>query len=218
MKPIEPTPRTTVNRIPSRATYDRAAIEAILDEAIVGHVGFVADGQPYVLPMSIARLGDRLIIHGAPASRLLLALRAGAPLCVTVTLLDGLVLARSAFRHSVNYRSVVVLGSAEEITDRDLKRAAMAAFVEHVLPGRGAEVRAPSDAELDGTRVLALPVTEASAKVRSGPPADLPVDLDRPTWAGVLPLRLEAGSPVPEARVPPDLAPPDSVTRYRRRR
>lgn len=218
MTDIPRTPRTTVNRIPARASYDRAAVEAILDEALVCHVGFAAEGQPYVLPMNFARMGDRLVLHGAPGSRLLLALRAGTPVCVSVTLLDGVVLARSAFRHSLNYRSVVVLGAAQEIGDREGKRAALAAIVEHVMPGRGAVARAPTDAELDATRVLALPVTEASAKIRSGPPNDLPDDVGLMVWAGVVPLRLEAGVPIPEARVPAGLAPPEGAVRYRRGR
>jgi nitroimidazol reductase NimA-like FMN-containing flavoprotein (pyridoxamine 5'-phosphate oxidase superfamily) len=211
-----PTPRTTLQRHPERGSYDRALIHAILDEALVAHVGFSQDGQTFVLPMSFARDGDRLYLHGGAASRTLAALRGGAPACVTVTLLDGLVLARSAFRHSVNFRSVVIFGVAREVDGRDAKRAALRAIVEHMVPGRSADVRAPTDAELDVTAVVWLPIDEASAKVRSGPPVDLESDLPQACWAGVIPLRLEPGAPVPERRLPPGTPMPDRVARYRR--
>lgn len=211
-----PTPRTTLQRHPERGSHDRAVIDAILDEALVAHVGFSQDGQTFVVPMSFARDGDRLYLHGAAASRALAALRAGARACVTVTLLDGLVLARSAFRHSMNYRSVMVLGVARAVEDRDAKRTALEAIVDHMVPGRGADVRAPTDAEVDATSVVWLPVDEASAKVRSGPPVDLEQDLSRPCWAGEIPLRLTPGAPVAERRVAPETPVPERVARYHR--
>jgi hypothetical protein len=211
-----PTPRTTLKRHPERGSHDRALIHAILDEGLVAHVGFEQDGQTFVVPMSYGREGDRLYVHGAMASRALAALRGGARACVTVTLLDGLVLARSAFYHSVNFRSVMVLGVAREVEGREAKRAALRVIVEHIIPGRTADVRAPTDGELDATAVLWLPLDEASAKARSGPPADPESDLGQGCWAGEIPLRLVAGTPVPERRLPPGTAAPDRVARYRR--
>jgi uncharacterized protein len=169
MSSIPPTPRTRVNRLPARGSYDRAAVYAILDEALSCHVGFVTDGQPFVIPTIHARIGDRLYVHGAMASRMLSVMSKGVPLCVTVTLVDGLVLARSAFHHSMNYRSVVILGTAQDVTDPEEKGRALDAIVEHVMPGRLAEVRAPNESELKRTRVLSLPIEEASAKIRTGP-------------------------------------------------
>lgn len=189
------TPRTTLRRHPERGSHERAAIHAILDEALLCHVGIAVDGQPYVLPMLHARIDDALYLHGAVASRLLRALAAGSPIAVTCTLLDGLVLARSAFHHSMNYRSVVALGVAAEVTDEGEKRRALDALVDRVGPGRHAEVRPPTASELAGTRVLRLRLDEASAKVRSGPPVDLAADLGLPVWAGELPLRTVAGPP-----------------------
>jgi nitroimidazol reductase NimA-like FMN-containing flavoprotein (pyridoxamine 5'-phosphate oxidase superfamily) len=195
----EPTLRTEVRRRPERSEYRREVIEAILDEGLVAHVGFAVDGQPYVMPMTYARSGDRLYLHGSPASRLLRGLRRGLPVCVTVTLLDGLVLARSAFHHSMNYRSVVILGQAVEVRSREEKRTALAAVVEHVVPGRTAATRPPSDREVDGTLVLALPLDEASAKIRSGPPVDEEADYSLAVWAGEIPVRLQAAEPVPDS-------------------
>src|SRR5882724_5651059 len=172
-----PTPRTRVRRLPQRAAYDEATIHAILDNGLVCHIGFVHEGQPFVLPTTYARLGDALVLHGSAASRMLRGLRDGIPICVTVTLLDGLVLARSAFHHSMNYRSVVVLGVAAEVTDEAEKVRGLEAIVEHVVPGRWREVRPPSAQELRATMVLRLPVVEASAKVRSGGPLDAAEDL-----------------------------------------
>ena len=197
------TNRTEVKRRPDRADYRPQSIEAILDEGFVAHVGFAVDGQPYVIPMVYARDAQTLYLHGSPASRMLRGLRRGIPVCVTVTLLDGLVLARSAFHHSVNYRSVVVLGSAVEVTGPAEKRAALAALVEGIAPGRSAEARPPSEKELDATLVLALPLSEASAKVRSGPPIDDESDYPLPVWAGEIPFRLVAGPPVPDPRKRP---------------
>ena len=216
MPDLPVTPRTRLHRRAGRGSHDRDLIHAILDEGLVCHVGFVADGQPYVLPTTYARIEDRLVLHGSTANRMLRALAAGAPACVTVTLLDGLVLARSAFHHSMNYRSVVVLGIARAIEGREEKRAALLAIVEHVAPGRSAEARPPSDAEVDGTLVVALPVEEASAKVRSGPPVDDAEDLSVTCWAGVLPLRLTASAPVPDPRLPPGVPVPDGIRNLRR--
>lgn len=210
------TARTTVRRLPKRAAYDRAVVEGILDEGLVCHVGFVVDGQPYVIPMAYGRSGETLFIHGSAASRMLRALQEGAPLALTVTLLDGLVLARSAFHHSMNYRSAVVLGTARPVSDPEEKRRALDVIVEHVCRGRSRDTRPPSPRELDATLVLALPIAEASAKVRSGPPIDDAEDLGLPHWAGELPLCLLAGEPVPDPGLPRDVVLPDYVAEYRR--
>jgi nitroimidazol reductase NimA-like FMN-containing flavoprotein (pyridoxamine 5'-phosphate oxidase superfamily) len=201
-----------VRRNPKRGAYDREVVNAILDAGIVAHVGFVHDGQPYVIPMSYARDGDRLLLHGAGGSRLMRTLAAGAPACVTVTLLDGLVLARSVFHHSMNYRSVVALGSARKLEGTE-KGAALEALVEGLVPGRSREARGPNRAELAATMILAFPLEEVSAKARSGPPADDPADLELPIWAGTIPLALRAGpaEPAPDAR---GIAQPPSVSRY----
>ena len=213
-----PTSRSTVRRLPERARYDRATVDAILDEGLVCHVGFVDDGQPFVIPAAYARQGDRLVIHGSAASRMVKRLAAGEPACVTVTLLDGLVLARSGFHHSMNYRSVVVLGRASEIVEPDEKRRAVDAIVEHVAPGRAASVRAPNERELRATRVVAISLDEASAKVRTGPPKDDDEDYALPVWAGELPLRLEPVAPVADPRLEPAIPPPPHVTGWRRPR
>jgi uncharacterized protein len=215
---VRPTPRSTIRRLPDRARYDRATVDAILDEALVCHVAFVDDGQPYIIPSTYARQGDRLVIHGSAASRMVKVLAAGAPACVTVTLLDGLVLARSEFHHSMNYRSVVVLGRASEIVEPDDKRRALEAIVEHVAPGRAASVRPPSEKELRATRVVAIPLDEASAKVRTGPPKDDDEDYALPVWAGELPLRLEPLAPVADPQLGPAIPPPPHVTGWRRPR
>ena len=191
-------PQTTVRRHPERAAYDRAAIDPILDEGLVGHLGFVAGERPYVIPMLYARDGDTLYLHGAPASRLLGTLADGVRFCFTVTLVDGLVLARSAFHHSLNYRSVVVHGEARALTDPDEKLAALEALVEHVFPGRTDDARGPSAAELKVTEVIALELRDASAKLRTGPPVDSRPDLSLRVWAGELPLLVRAGEPVPD--------------------
>ncbi|HZI20775.1 MAG TPA: pyridoxamine 5'-phosphate oxidase family protein [Pyrinomonadaceae bacterium] len=205
---FEPTARTTLRRLPKRASYDRAEVYSILDEGLVCHVGFVSGGQPFVIPTAYGRLGDELYLHGARASRMLKALRDGAEVCVTVTLLDGLVLARSAFHHSMNYRSVVVFGRARLVASAEEKTRALEAFTEHVLPGRWAEVRRPTPQELDATLVLALPLAEASAKVRTGPPVDDEEDYALPVWAGVVPLAARAADPVPDPRLAPATPPP----------
>jgi nitroimidazol reductase NimA-like FMN-containing flavoprotein (pyridoxamine 5'-phosphate oxidase superfamily) len=205
---------TTVRRHPERAAYDRDTIDAILDEGLVGHLGITVEGQPYVIPMLYARSADVLYLHGAPASRLLGTMAGGVPCCFTVTLLDGLVLARSAFRHSLNYRSVVVLGGARGVNDSAEKLSALEAVVEHVLARRTDDVRAPSDAELKVTEVVALEIANASAKIRSGPPSDNASDFSIPAWAGELPLRLEAGPPLPDPRCA--VAEPPELSTYRR--
>jgi len=204
-----PTPRTRVRRLPQRAAYDEATIHAILDNGLVCHIGFVHEGQPFVLPTTYARLGDALVLHGSAASRMLRGLRDGIPICVTVTLLDGLVLARSAFHHSMNYRSVVILGVATEVTDDAERLHALEAIVEHVNPGRWAEVRPPNERELKATMVLRLPIAEASAKVRTGPPLDDTEDLGWPCWAGEVPLRLVALAPIADGTPPPGVAVPN---------
>jgi nitroimidazol reductase NimA-like FMN-containing flavoprotein (pyridoxamine 5'-phosphate oxidase superfamily) len=192
--------RVTVRRRAGRGSYDRPTIDAILDEGIVAHVGLASRGQPYVIPVLYARSGDHIYVHGSPLSRLLGTLAAAAPVCLTITLLDGLVLARSAFHHSVNYRSVVVLGEARAIRDGREKLRALRAIVEHVLPGRSDDVRGPSDQELAATEVVEVAIREASAKVRSGPPIDAAEDHMIPAWAGEVPLALSAREPVPDAQ------------------
>jgi len=208
--------RVTVRRMPERGVYEQAAIEAILDEGLICHLGFVAEGQPYAIPTIYARDGERLLIHGSAAGRTLRAMRGGIPVCVTVTLVDGLVLARSAYHHSINYRSVVILGTATEVAEREAKLAAMRMLVEHVVPGRWNDVRGPSEQELRATMVLSIPTAEASAKVRVGPPGDAEEDYALETWAGVIPLRLEAHPPVADPRLAAGIAAPAYARFYRR--
>jgi uncharacterized protein len=200
-RPKAPSPRTRVRRMPARAGYDRETIDAILDEALVAHVGFAVEGQPYVIPTLHARVDDNVYFHGSSASRTVRALAAGAPVCLTVTLLDGLVLARSAVHHSVNYRSAVVFGQATPIEDLSERMAAIEAFTERLIPGRWDEVRPPTAKELKAINVLALPLSEASAKVRSGPPVDDEEDYALDTWAGVIPLGTVADAPTPDSRL-----------------
>ena len=211
-----PSARTTVRRHPERGAYERDVIDGILDEALVCHVGFAVDGQPFVIPTIHARDGDVLYLHGSPGSRMLRNLREGIDVCVTVTLLDGLVLARSVYNHSMNYRSVVVLGRAGEVRTRDQKLHAMHCVVEHVVPGRWDEARQPSEREIKATTILALSLAEASAKIRSGAPVDDEGDLDLPVWAGVIPLALQTADPLPDDGVTGP--PPEYVTGYHRRR
>jgi nitroimidazol reductase NimA-like FMN-containing flavoprotein (pyridoxamine 5'-phosphate oxidase superfamily) len=198
--------RVRVRRQPGRARYDRAAIDAILDQALVCHLAFLDGDQPYAIPTLHARDGDVVYVHGSSAGRTQRLLGSGAPVCLTATLIDGLVLARSAFHHSVNYRSAVLLGEATAITDPEEKRHALARFVDKAAPGRWPHIRPPSPRELRATSVLSLPIAEASAKIRSGPPIDEPEDLALGVWAGVIPLELRAGEPEPA----PDLRPPPS--------
>jgi hypothetical protein len=205
--------RTTVKRHPERGIYDRATIDAILDEALICHLGFVHDGQPYVIPTIHARDGDTLYLHGSPGSRMLRNVKEGIDICVTATLIDGLVLARSVYHHSMNYRSAIVLGRANEVTDRSQKLHAMRSVVEHVVAGRWDDARQPSQGELDGTIILAVALDEASAKVRSGGPSDDKRDLDLDVWAGVIPLTLEPRAPVADN----DLPVPGYAERYVRK-
>jgi nitroimidazol reductase NimA-like FMN-containing flavoprotein (pyridoxamine 5'-phosphate oxidase superfamily) len=203
MERYEPTDRTKLRRLPARGGYERTQIHSILDQALICHVGFCdAAGQPFVLPMIHGRLGETLYLHGAAGGRGLRALKAGAAVCVTATIVDGLVLARSSFHHSMNYRCVVVLGRAEEVRDDAERESALRAISEHVLPGRWAEARPPNKVELAQTAVVKLALSESSAKVRSGPPADDEADYALPVWAGVLPLRQADGEPVPDERLP----------------
>jgi nitroimidazol reductase NimA-like FMN-containing flavoprotein (pyridoxamine 5'-phosphate oxidase superfamily) len=193
-------------------------INAIVDEALICHVGFSVDGQPYVIPTAHARIEDRLYIHGSVGSRMLKNMKAGVPVCVTVTLLDGLVLARSAFHHSMNYRSAVILGVAREVVDEQEKRSAFEALVNHVVPGRSADVRAADAQELKATSVLCLVIEEASAKVRRGPPIDAEEDYALDCWAGVLPMQLVPGHPVDDPRLEFGTPVPAGVAAYRRQR
>jgi nitroimidazol reductase NimA-like FMN-containing flavoprotein (pyridoxamine 5'-phosphate oxidase superfamily) len=212
-----PTDRTQLVREANRAVYDRDVIYKILDEAFVCHVGFSVEGQPFVIPTMFARVGDHIYFHGSAASRMLRTLSEGVRVCVTVTLLDGLVLARSAFHHSMNYRSVVILGRAQLVEDPDEKLRALEAFTNHIVPGRWPHLRAIRDSELKPTAVLALSLDEASAKIRTGPPKDEPEDYDFPVWAGVLPLHLQPGEPVPDPQLKPRLQVPAHVRSYFRK-
>jgi len=207
--------RTTVRRKPERGIYDAPTIEAILDAGFVCHAGFVEDGQPFVIPTLYARVENRLYLHGSPRSRILRPVELGLPLCITVTHVDGLVLARSAFHHSINYRSVMILGSGRVVTDPEEKEAALAALVDHVVPGRSAVVRGPNTKELKATQVLAVLLNESSAKVRTGPPLDDDGDYSLPIWAGVLPLRQEALEPIADPRLASDIPLPEHLRRYR---
>lgn len=200
MDAIPETDRTTLRRLPKRGYHDRATIDAVLDAGFLCHVGFVVDGLPYVIPTSYTRDGNRLLIHGSAASRMLRTLKDGVDVCVTVTLLDGLVLARSVFHHSMNYRSVVVFGRATPVEDQVEKTNAMRLFTEHVIAGRWNDARRPTENELKATLVLALPIEEASAKIRTGPPLDEEEDYGLPVWAGVVPLGLRRGELIPDSQ------------------
>jgi nitroimidazol reductase NimA-like FMN-containing flavoprotein (pyridoxamine 5'-phosphate oxidase superfamily) len=210
------TPRTTFKRLAYRGTHDRAVVHAILDEALVCHVAFTHGGQPALIPTAYARQGDRLLLHGSSGNRMLRALADGGDICICVTLLDGIVFARSAFHHSVNYRSVVVYGRAHEIADLNEKREALRVIVEHVAPGRSEVIRPPTDAEVVMTKVIAVPIVEASAKVRTGPPIDDEPDYALPVWAGVLPSTLTFGTPEPCERLHSGIEAPAHVRSYRR--
>ena len=218
MQTIEKTERTTVKRLPKRADYSRETINDILDEGFVCHVGFVVDGQPFVIPTGYARADNHIYIHGSAASRMLRSLSTGIDVCLTVTIVDGIVLARSAFHHSMNYRSVVVFGKALPIEDPLEKMEALYALSEHIIPGRWKDVREPSDQEMKATLVLKLPLEEASAKIRTGPPIDDETDYEIPVWSGVLPLKLNPSSPVPDDHTSPDATIPDYVTNYNRQK
>lgn len=209
-------PRTTVRRLPQRADYDRATVEAILDEALICHIGYVVEGSPVVIPTIHWRDGNELYFHGSAASRMLRSLERGVDACVTVTLLDGLVMARSAFHHSMNYRSVVVVGKARAVTDREERLRALAALVEHVCAGRNKDVRPPNESELRQTLVLALPINEASAKIRTGGPVDDEEDYALGTWAGVIPLRLTPQTPIADERLKDGIEVPEYAANYSR--
>ena len=216
--PYTPTPRTRLVREADRAVYDRETAYRILDEGFLCHVGFVVDGQPFVIPTSYGRKGDSLYIHGSAASRMLRHMRNGLPVCVTVTLLDGLVLARSIFNHSMNYRSVVVLGKATLMDDPEEKLEALRLLSEHIIPGRWEDSRQPDEKELKATSVLRLPIQEFSAKVRQGPVVDDEADYSFPTWAGIVPLEMIAGAPVDDSRLLEGQEVPQYARRYTRKR
>ncbi len=207
---------TTLKRLPARGVYDRELVYQILDEGFICHVGFAAGGQPFVIPTGYARAEDRLFIHGSQASRMLRTLKSGIDVCVTITLLDGLVLARSAFHHSMNYRSAVVFGRASIIADPEEKLRALRAFSEHVIPGRWDDVRGPNEEELKATIVLSLPLDEVSAKVRTGPPLDEEEDYELPVWAGLIPLRLTGGAPIADPRMKEGVVLPSYAREYTR--
>lgn len=210
-----PSKRATVRRIPDRGVYDRATIDKILDEGMVCHVGFSVNGKTFVIPTIHVRVGDKVCLHGSPVSRLLQALATGLEACLTVTLVDGLVLARSAINHSMNYRSVVLFGTATVVEDDAEKLAVLQAVSEHLIPGRWNDVRRPSKEELRRTYVVSIPITEASAKVRTGPPLDDEPDYDLPIWAGVIPLRLSAAEPIGDPKLQPSIPPPSYAVSYR---
>jgi nitroimidazol reductase NimA-like FMN-containing flavoprotein (pyridoxamine 5'-phosphate oxidase superfamily) len=206
--------RNKVRRAPNRAKYDRDTVYAIIDEALYCHIGFVQEGRPYVIPANHGRSGDRLLLHGSVASRMLNVVESGAPLCVAFTLLDGLVLARSVFSHSVNYRSAVIFGSGELILDPDEKWSALETITEHIMPGRWADARQPTAKELAATAVVAVGIESASAKVRTGPPGDSEQDYALPVWAGVLPVRRTFLDPQPDPARSSDIDVPDYMADY----
>jgi nitroimidazol reductase NimA-like FMN-containing flavoprotein (pyridoxamine 5'-phosphate oxidase superfamily) len=216
MTQFQPTERTQVKRLPKRGHYDAETVFQILDSAFVCHVGFSVDGQPFVIPTNYGRSGTTLYLHGSSASRMLKTLSSGVPVCVTVTHVDGLVLARSAFHHSVNYRSVVILGNAQLVEDPAEKMEALRIFTEHVVKGRWQEIRRPTEQELKATTVLALELEEVSAKVRTGGPVDDEPDYSLPVWAGVLPLETVAKTPEPDANRKADVPLPDYLKNYSR--
>jgi len=211
-----PTERTKLKRLPKRGHFDRETVYGILDEGFICHVGFAPEGRPVVIPTGYARVEDTLYIHGSQASRMLRTLAEGVDACVTVTLIDGLVLARSAFHHSMNYRSVVIFGRATLVDEAQEKSAALLALSEHIVRGRWVEVREPTEQELVQTTVLSLPLVEASAKIRTGPPIDDEEDYAMPVWAGVLPLKLEAGDPINDPRLPDGIEVPRYILDYKR--
>jgi uncharacterized protein len=217
-QPYTPTPRTRVVREAERGVYDREAAYRILDEGFLCHVGFVVDGQPFVIPTSYGRKDDTLYIHGSAASRMLRQMKEGIPVCITVTLLDGLVLARSVFNHSMNYRSVVILGKATLVDDPSEKLAGLRLLSEHILPGRWVDARQPNERELKATSVLRVPIEEFSAKVRTGPPIDDEEDYSFPTWAGVVPLEMTVGTPIDDPRLDSKHEVPQYVRQYSRKR
>lgn len=210
------TDRTKLKRLPKRGHFDRETVYAILDEGFICHVGFAVDGQPFVIPTGYARVDDKLYIHGSQASRMLRSLAGGLDACVTVTIVDGLVLARSAFHHSINYRSVLVFGRATLVEDPKEKYDALVSLSEHIVRGRWADVREPNEVEMKLTTVLCLPMEEASAKIRTGPPLDDEEDYALPMWAGVVPLKLVAGEPINDPRLPAEIPVPEYAAHYKR--
>lgn len=216
MTPFQKSTRTRIRRLPKRGHYDKETIYQILDEALICHVAFVDDGQPIVIPINFARVDDTIVLHGAQASRLLKHVEAGHPVCVEATIVDGLVLARSVFHHSVNYRSVVLFGTGYAIEDQHEKLAALEAVTEHLIPGRWKEARLPNERELRATRVVGIRIADASAKVRLGPPIDDEQDYALPVWAGVLPLRETPGSPIRDELQSTDIPLPEYVAAYSR--
>jgi nitroimidazol reductase NimA-like FMN-containing flavoprotein (pyridoxamine 5'-phosphate oxidase superfamily) len=217
-EPYTPTPRTRLVREAERAVYDREAAYRILDEGFLCHVGFAVDGQPFVIPTSYGRKDDSLYIHGSAASRMLRQMKEGIPVCITVTLLDGLVLARSIFNHSMNYRSVVVLGKATLVDDPQEKLEALRLLSEHIIPGRWADSRQPNERELKATSILRVPIEEFSAKVRTGPVVDDEEDYSFPTWAGIVPLEMKAGAPIADSRLGADVGVPAYASQWSRKR
>ncbi|MDQ3179170.1 MAG: pyridoxamine 5'-phosphate oxidase family protein [Acidobacteriota bacterium] len=213
---IKPTEKTKLRRLPKRGSFERETIYQILDEGFICHVGFVVGNQPFVVPTGYARLKDNLLIHGSAASRMLRAMASEIEVCVTVTLIDGLVLARSAFHHSMNYRSIVIFGKAKLIEDERKKLDALRAFTEHIAPNRWADVRPPTEKEIKATLVLSLPIEEASAKIRTGNPLDDEADYELNVWAGVLPVSLIAGEATSDERLKSGIPIPDYISNYKR--
>lgn len=213
---LQATQRSTIRRIPKRGSQERELIYSILDEALVAHVGFISNNQPFVIPMAYGREGDRLYLHGSPVSRLLKTLERGVDVCFTVTILDALVVARSLFHHSMNYRSVVLFGKATLLNSEGEKMKALRAFTEHMIPGRWQDARIPSDRKLKGTTVLSMPIDEGSAKVRTGQPQDDPQDYSLPIWAGELPLKLTAGVAIPDPQLRSGIEIPQNLVNYHR--
>jgi len=218
MKEQKPTDRTRVRRIPKRGAYDRTTIDAILDEGLIAHAGFVVDGQPFVIPTLYARDHDRVLIHGSAASRMLTTLERGVDVCLAVTLADGLVVARSAFHSSMNYRSVVLFGRARAVEEPAKKMDALRALTEHLIPGRWDDCRQPNEQEMKATLVLEMPIDEASAKVRTGPPLDDEEDYSLGYWAGVLPFETGAGTPLPDEKLAPAIDLPEYLRNYTRKK
>lgn len=214
---LQTSQRSKLRRIPKRGSQERELIYSILDEALVAHVGFVTDNQPFVIPMAYGRKGDRLYLHSSPVSRLIKTLEQGIDVCFTVTILDGLVIARSLFHHSMNYRSVVLFGKATLVISEEEKMQALKAFTEHIISGRWQDARIPNDQELKGTTVLSLPIEEGSAKVRTGQPLDDPEDYSLPIWAGELPLKLTPGIPIADPHLPPEIKIPNNLVNYSRK-
>lgn len=213
---LQATKRSKIRRLPQRGSRERELIYSILDEALVAHVGFIVEGQPYVIPMTYGRAGELLYLHGSSVSRLMKTLAKGVDICFTVTLLDGLVIARSLFHHSMNYRSVVLFGRAKLVESETGKMTALQAFSEQMIRGRWKDARIPNSQELKATSVLSFPIEEGSAKVRTGDPHDDVEDYALPIWAGQLPLKLTPGSPIPDSQLSPEILPPENIVRYRR--